>query len=80
MTDNDREFFTQNDEFLWHELLDRTHCVFVMLDQIVCKHELGERPEIAEHISKAIEALGDLYTKIGDIRFDVAAEMGRGME
>ena len=61
--------FTRKDELFLHELLDRTHCVILMLDAMVEKHDLGEHGAFAPHISKAMEALGDLYQVIGGYRF-----------
>lgn len=61
--------FTREQEFLLHELLDRTHCVIVMLDAIVEKHDLGKHEAFAPHILTAMDALADLYQAIGEFRF-----------
>jgi hypothetical protein len=61
--------FTRENEFGLHELLDRTHCIILMLDAMIEKHDFGEHQVFSQHISKAMEALGDLYQVIGGYRF-----------
>ena len=57
-------------EFYWHEALDRTSIAHDFVDDCVCEHEaVQSRPELQALAQKAVDALAELYQKIGAIRF-----------
>lgn len=55
-----------DDEFGYHEALDRTHVLVSMLDDHVLSHPIIEGDaDLKTQAEKAEKALGDLYQLIG---------------
>ena len=51
---------------LQHEALDRTHCVLVMVDEILMSHEyICSDPILLDKVGEVQQALADMYQMIG---------------
>jgi len=74
----DAEIYKLNDGHIL-EAMDRLHVACVCIDQILGKHPLlNSVSEFKSEVDKAVEALANLYQKLG--QFDSLKEIARSCE
>jgi len=63
----------ENEKYLTHEALDRTHVILCNIDDFLLDHKLFNKKQnkkLLKKIEKASKLLSDVYQSVGKIEFD----------
>lgn len=59
------------DEFHFHEVLDRTHIIAMLLSDHLMEHPvIRQNPEWLDLVSNALDSLNELYQAVGEVHIE----------
>ena len=63
------------DNFHYHEALDRTHSINIMIDELLLNHPvINKHNELLDNVEKANQLLLDVYQRIGILQHEINDE------